>query len=176
MDDPAALVAFIGKLAVEAFQHRIQRLLDLEKQRFVVGSHEQCHVAIGADGSHADRLESDVLHGKTIEQPQPIRIEALAIRREYRLDVETVLGVGLGIKMENGLRLVDDLLTAAADEVREIIILRQTLPPRAPPLPPVSVAPVVSSSAGGVGGSGVLGGGVGVAWGAGDRWKVLLIT
>src|SRR5713226_7012053 len=130
MDDPAALVAFIGKLAVEAFQHRIQRLLDLEKQRFVVGSHEQCHVAIGADGSHADRLESDVLHGKTIEQPQPIRIEALAIRREYRLDVETVLGVGLGIKMENGHRLVDDLLTAAADEVREIIILRQTLPPR----------------------------------------------
>ncbi len=32
--------------------------------------------------------------------------------------------------MENGHRLVDDLLTAAADEVREIIILRQTLPPR----------------------------------------------
>src|SRR5450631_4213609 len=130
MDDPAALVAFIGKLAVEAFEHRIQRLLDLEKQRFVIGSHEQGHVAVGADGPHADRLESDVLHGKTIEQPQPVGVEALAIRGEYSLDVETVLGVGLGIKMENGHRLVDDLLTAAGDEVREIIILRQTLPPR----------------------------------------------
>jgi len=63
------------------------------------------------------------LQREAIEQPQSIRIEALAIRGEQALDAKLVLRVGFGIQMEDGRRLVDDPRIVAADEVREIVIL-----------------------------------------------------
>src|SRR5258708_2351872 len=104
--DAAALVPLVPKLAAKTLQHGILRLLKLKEQWFV--GQKQTDAAEGPDGTDAYRLECQILQCEAIEQPQSIRIEALAIRGEQALDAKLVSRIGFGIQMEDGRRLVDD--------------------------------------------------------------------
>jgi hypothetical protein len=118
----AALVPLVRKLAAKTLQHGILRLLDLKEQRFVVTRQKQADAAEGTDGTDAYRLECQILQREAIEQPQSIRIEALAIRGEQLFDAKLVSRIGFGIQMEDRRRLIDDPRIVAADEMREIVI------------------------------------------------------
>src|SRR5205085_1483505 len=131
-DDAASLRPGISQSAAEALQHGALRLLELQEQWFVIRGEEQSDATKRADRPDANCLEHEVLQREAVEQSQAIRRKILPICGGDALKAQAVLSIGLGMKVEDCRRLLDDLHIACADQMREIVVPRETLAARLP--------------------------------------------
>jgi hypothetical protein len=63
----AACIISLFQFAVELFEHGVLRLLELEKEWFVISGEEKSNAAKRADGADTNRLEYEVLQYEALE-------------------------------------------------------------------------------------------------------------
>src|SRR5262249_62037547 len=115
--------AMISDVRPQALEHGFSRFFDLQEQRSAVAAHKQADGAEGADASHSDNLEGDVLERAALDEATPLRRKTVLVGGKYAFLVDPAPRVPLSREMINERRPVLDTRAFALHQVREVIVL-----------------------------------------------------
>jgi hypothetical protein len=90
------------------FEHRLYRLLELQKQRFVSLGHHQCDPAPASDAADSDNFDRHIHEPVPVEKNAPVFVQRSSVALEKLVKYCRGAGPVVALRMEDQRRLVGD--------------------------------------------------------------------